>query len=362
MSRVARRRSGMKRIVRRSRGMSKRIAVGGSPWAAIVKPPRSAAAALSGWPSSSVARASARSTPQRLPRQRRARQQPADRGRRRRPEAAGQRDPVAHLDPPAQLARPRRRGPPPGRARGRPRRRSSGPRAARRRPRPPPRSRRRRRAGPGTPPRRGRRSRGRRRGSRSRRRGWRSWPGPRRRSSARPGRRSGSSTSVSLHRRRTAAARPRPTHRHPSASMTAGSVASASSGGSTRRAPLSGSFRPCPVSTQTTVRVGVEPPLGAQLPDAGQARRRGRLAEDAGQPDDVPVGGEDLVVGHRLDQAAALVAGGGRLLPRRRVADPDRGRERLRVLDRVARPRSARRRRPGSPTSRGRRSITPASR
>ena len=61
MARVERRRSGMKRTARRSRGASKRIAVGISPWAAIVNPPSSAAAALSGWPSSSVARASARS-------------------------------------------------------------------------------------------------------------------------------------------------------------------------------------------------------------------------------------------------------------------------------------------------------------
>ena len=61
MARVERRRSGMKRTARRSRGASKRIAVGVSPWAAIVNPPRSAAAALSGWPSSSVASTSARS-------------------------------------------------------------------------------------------------------------------------------------------------------------------------------------------------------------------------------------------------------------------------------------------------------------
>ena len=45
---------------------------------------------------------------------------------------------------------------------------------------------------------------------------------------------------------------------------------------------------------------------------------------------------EDLLVGDGLDAAARLVARRHGLLPRRRVADADRGRDRLGVVDRVA--------------------------
>ena len=56
----------------------------------------------------------------------------------------------------------------------------------------------------------------------------------------------------------------------------------------------------------------------------GDAGRGGRLDEDALLGGEHPVRGEDLLVGHRLDQPTGLVAGGDRQLPRRRVADPDR--------------------------------------
>ena len=64
---------------------------------------------------------------------------------------------------------------------------------------------------------------------------------------------------------------------------------------------------------------------------AGHARRGGELAEYRLPGGQQPVGGEDLPVGDRIDPAARLVAGRLGQQPGRRVADPDRGRDRLRL-------------------------------
>ena len=124
--------------------------------------------------------------------------------------------------------------------------------------------------------------------------------------------------------------------RHPSASITAGRVGAAVTSGSARRPAVSGSLRPCPVRTQTTSASASSRPASPEPADAGQAGRRGGLAEDARMADHVAVGGEDLVLADRLDEPARLVAGRDRLVPRGGVPDPDRGRERLRVLHRMA--------------------------
>ena len=69
---------------------------------------------------------------------------------------------------------------------------------------------------------------------------------------------------------------------------------------------------------------------------AGHARRRRRLDEDADLGREHPVRGEDLLVGDGLDQTAGDVARLDRLLPGRRVADPDRRGDGLGLVDRVA--------------------------
>ena len=74
--------------------------------------------------------------------------------------------------------------------------------------------------------------------------------------------------------------------------------------------------------------------VGEQTGDAGS---RGRLDEDTLAPGELGLGGEDLRVADRPETAARLVGGGLGLLPRRRVADPDRGRLRLGVGERVTR-------------------------
>ena len=183
MSSVERRSSGMNRTARRSRGRVEpdrpRHALA-EVGADTTKPPSSAAAALSGWPSivarrgrssSAVVSASPASA---LPAS-----DAADRRRRGRPEAARQRDPVVHRDPPADARRAARREPH-GRAASRPRDEAvvAVRASARRRPRRRRSARSRRGSRPG--PRRSIRlvmSRARGRGSRSRRRGSRTTPG-----------------------------------------------------------------------------------------------------------------------------------------------------------------------------------------
>src|SRR3954452_22935120 len=66
----------------------------------------------------------------------------------------------------------------------------------------------------------------------------------------------------------------------------------------------------------------------------GDARRRRRLAEHALVGGEEAVGLQDLLVPDRLDLAAARREGLHRLLPARRVADPDRAGHGLRVRDR----------------------------
>ena len=92
-----------------------------------------------------------------------------------------------------------------------------------------------------------------------------------------------------------------------------------------------GSLRPWPVSTQTTARR-----RRRRAQQAGHRRGRGRLAEDALARGEQAVGVEDLVVGHRADRAARRRHRLHRLLPARRVADPDRAGDRLGVRDRLA--------------------------
>ncbi len=74
--------------------------------------------------------------------------------------------------------------------------------------------------------------------------------------------------------------------------------------------------------------------LGVQVQEPGDARGRRRLREEP-LPGHPSVRREDLPVGHGEDRALGLLRRGDRLLPRRRVPDPDRGRDRLRILDRL---------------------------
>ena len=100
----------------------------------------------------------------------------------------------------------------------------------------------------------------------------------------------------------------------------------------------SGSLRPWPVTVQTTARPGRSHALRR-----APASRPATPAADAGSTKtpssagEQPVGGQDLPVGDGLDRAAGLVPGGDRQVPRRGVADPDRGGHGLGVGDRLAR-------------------------
>ena len=101
---------------------------------------------------------------------------------------------------------------------------------------------------------------------------------------------------------------------------------------------VSGSLRPWPVSTQTTDlgrrgALGDRQAVGEQAGDRGG---RGGLAEDAFAGGEPAVGVEDLLVGDGGDAAARGGEGVHRLLPARRVADPDRRGDGLRLGDRGA--------------------------
>ena len=80
----------------------------------------------------------------------------------------------------------------------------------------------------------------------------------------------------------------------------------------------SGSFKPCPVNTQTTVFPA------AIIPSAPSFAR------------ELPVGVQDLAVGNGADRAFGIARGFLRLFPRGRIPDADRGRDRRRLLDRMA--------------------------
>ena len=101
---------------------------------------------------------------------------------------------------------------------------------------------------------------------------------------------------------------------------------------------VSGSLRPWPVRTQTTVSGAASPSATgrpcARIPateaaEAGSQKTPSRRGQQA-------VGVEDLLVGDGGDPAARRGDRRHRLLPARRVADPDRRGDGLRLLDRMA--------------------------
>jgi hypothetical protein len=73
-----------------------------------------------------------------------------------------------------------------------------------------------------------------------------------------------------------------------------------------------------------------------RLEQPGHAGGGRRLSEDALLLGKQSAGRQDLVVGHGVDGAAGLVAGGQGAFPARRVADAYGGGDRLRVVDRPA--------------------------
>ncbi len=312
----------MKTTQRRSRGTSNRpLSTEPSMAALTTSPPSRAAAALSGCPSISVASSSIRRWLETFAGEHVAGHDPGHGRRGRRPETAGQRDPVAHRDPPADAVGERSAQLDQGRLEPRTNRLS---RSSLSSPTPSPStsSSIRRRSSSGPPARSGRSGPGPGPGSRSRRRGSPWWPAPPPPSGARRAR-PASSWSASGYQ--------------PRAVTTAPVVAAASMNPPAWASAVVGSLSPLPVRTQTTWPPRqTEPALGRQPPDAGQPGRRRRLAEDALVAGDVAIGLEDLVVGDRLDPTARFVAGGDRLRPAGRVADPDRRGDRLRLGDRVA--------------------------
>ena len=124
------------------------------------------------------------------------------------------------------------------------------------------------------------------------------------------------------------------------------------------RRAVSGSLRPWPVTVQTTRWPGSSRPRAAACSSPATPPRCAGSTKTPSLAGEQPVGGEDLPVGDRVDQAAGLVAGGDGAGPGRRVADPDRGGDRRRRRAPARRARSARRRRPGSRTSAAR-ALTP---
>ena len=164
-------------------------------------------------------------------------------------------------------------------------------------------------------------------GSRSRPRGWRSSPGPPPRSVARRARPASSIPRVP----------PVSDAYQPSAATTASVVGPASRTGADLG--LCGVWVLEPVAGQDAhdhgIRVDAQSAVADEHAQPGHARRRRRLAEDALEPGDVAVGGQDLGIGDGLDQPARFVAGRGCLGPAGRIADPDRRRDGFRLGDRV---------------------------
>ncbi len=119
--------------------------------------------------------------------------------------------------------------------------------------------------------------------------------------------------------------------------MTASVVDPASITAPTWASAVWGSLSPLPVRTQTIVASGSTP----SRPSPTSRRIPATPAADDGsqktpfEPGQVAIGGQDLVVGDRLDPATGFVAGCRRLRPAGRVADPDRGGDRLGLGDRV---------------------------
>ena len=122
----------------------------------------------------------------------------------------------------------------------------------------------------------------------------------------------------------------------PSATATAPTVGWASRNGGTWRSASRRVLEAVAGQDAHDGRIGVDLAGLGRLHDPGDACRRRGLAEDALEARERPVGGQDLLVGHGADPAARAVACLDRLGPRGRIADPDRGRDGLRVLDPVA--------------------------
>src|SRR6185312_6813587 len=85
--------------------------------------------------------------------------------------------------------------------------------------------------------------------------------------------------------------------------------------------PIAGQYRDGPASADT--------PGAAKLEQPGDTRRARRLSKEPFSCGKEAVGFEDLFVADRFDQSATLVPGGDSALPRSRVADADRRRDRL---------------------------------
>src|SRR5918999_1032864 len=82
--------------------------------------------------------------------------------------------------------------------------------------------------------------------------------------------------------------------------------------------------------------VSTDAPLGGQAPHPGHTRGGRGLADDPLERGDGALSVEDVLVADRFNEAARLVARRHGTLPRRRVADPDGGGDRLRQFYRGA--------------------------
>src|SRR5256885_911361 len=99
------------------------------------------------------------------------------------------------------------------------------------------------------------------------------------------------------------------------------------------RAAAVGVLHPVPGETAHPPLRASEPPGPRPLAQPGDRRCRGRLGENPLAAGQEAVCVEDLAVADRVDRAPRLVSGGHRPLPRRRVSDPDRGRDGFRLGD-----------------------------
>ena len=82
-------------------------------------------------------------------------------------------------------------------------------------------------------------------------------------------------------------------------------------------------------------RAGLDTAGRAVLDEPRHRRRRGRLGENSRRGNQ-SIGGEDFRIGDHVNDAAGFVARGNRLLPAGRIANFDRGRNRIGIIDRMA--------------------------